>query len=274
MQTFLAEYGFWIMAMAVTGIAAGFVSGLLGVGGGIIIVPVLDIVLGLLGVDPAIRIKIAVATSLATIIATSLSSARSHYRREAIDFELLKLWGPAIFVGVLIGTSIAGLVAGWVLTLVFATTALLVAANMLLRAKSPQIMEDFPNKAIRALLGVVVGLISAMMGIGGGTLSVPILSAFGYDIRRAVGTASAIGFIIAIPATLGYIISGWSVQTLPPMSLGYVNLAAFAAIVPLSMLMAPVGAAVAHAIPRRLLAYGFGLFLIAISIKMFLSLAG
>lgn len=272
MENFIADYGIWIVAMAATGLASGFIAGILGVGGGIIIVPVLFIVLGVFGVDESIRMKIAVATSLATIMATSWSSAKSHYRHDAIDSALLRNWGPAIFVGVVIGTLTAGTVNGRVLTAVFAVTALLVALNMVFRANSPQLASDFPNAAVKGVLGIVVGLVSAMMGIGGGTLSVPILTAFGYDIRRAVGTASAIGFIIAIPATIGYVINGWSVPNLPPLSLGFVNLAAFACIVPLSMLMAPVGAKVAHALPRRLLSYAFGFFLALTAAKMFQSL--
>ena len=272
MQDFIVQYGAWIAAMAATGIAAGFVAGLLGVGGGIVIVPVLDAVLGAFDVDISIRMKVAVATSLATIVATSWASARSHRQHKAVDFELLKTWGPAIFAGVVLGNLLAGLVDGRVLTLVFAITALLVAGNMILRADSHKLRDGFPNPIVKAGLGVVVGLISAMMGIGGGTLSVPILTAFGTDIRRAVGTASAIGFIIAIPGAIGYIIAGWNVSGLPPFSLGFVNVAALVAIIPLSMLTAPFGARAAHALPRRVLAYGFGAFLILTSAKMFFTL--
>ncbi len=269
---FITEYGAWIAAMAATGLVAGFVAGLLGVGGGIVIVPVLDAVLAAFHVDISIRMKVAVATSLATIIATSWASASSHRKHKAVDVDLLKSWGPMIFIGVVVGTLIAGFVDGRVLTLVFAVTALAVAANMILRADSHKLTDGFPNAGVKAGLGVVVGTISAMMGIGGGTLSVPILTAFGTDIRRAVGTASAIGFVIAIPGTIGYIIAGWGAAGLPPFSLGYVNLAALIAIIPLSMLTAPWGAKAAHTIPRKYLAYGFGIFLVATSIKMFWSL--
>lgn len=146
------------------------------------------------------------------------------------------------------------------LSAIFAIVALGVAANMLLRADNHKPTDGFPNKPVKAGLGLAIGTISAMMGIGGGTLGVPILSAFGYDIRRAVGTASAIGFIIAIPGALGYILTGWGKPGLPPLSLGYVNLVAFALIIPLSMV-----AAMAPRSPtpsRRYLSYGFAAFLL------------
>ncbi len=262
----------WVVAMGLTGLLAGFVAGLLGVGGGIVIVPVLDTVLGSFGVDPSLRMKVAVATSLATIIATSWASAASHRRHKAVDMDLLRSWGPFIFIGVVIGTALAGVVDGRVLSAVFAVVALAVAANMLFRADNHKLADGFPNTAVKAGLGLLTGTISAMMGIGGGTLGVPILSAFGYDIRRAVGTASAIGFIIAIPGALGYVITGWGKAGLPPLSLGYVNLVAFALIIPLSMVAAPYGAKVAHAIPRRYLSYGFAGFLILTAGKMIWSL--
>lgn len=265
----LLDYSLFIAAMAFAGLVGGFVAGLLGVGGGIIIVPILYFVLDGMGVDDDIRMKIAVATSLTTIVFTSLSSARSHYRRDAVDFALLKSWGIPIFVGVVAGTIVGGNVNGLVLTMVFAVVALLVAANMVLRANSVALSDGFPNGIVKVICGYCVGMISAMMGIGGGTLSVPILTAFGFDIRRAVGTASAIGFIIAIPGTIGYAIAGWNDPDLPAGSLGYVNLLALVALAPLTMLVAPVGARVAHKIERKTLGYVFAVFLAVTSLRMF-----
>ncbi|MFV0334932.1 MAG: sulfite exporter TauE/SafE family protein [Tropicimonas sp.] len=272
MQDIIADYGMWIAAMIFAGVVGGFVAGLLGVGGGIVIVPVLYFVLGGVGVPDAVRMKVAVATSLATIIFTSLSSARSHYKRGAIDFSLLKSWGLPIFIGVVCGTTIGGQVDGLVLTTIFAVVALLVALNMIVRANNSALTDDFPNIGVKSVAGVFVGLISAMMGIGGGTLSVPILTAFGFDIRKAVGTAAAIGFIIAIPGTVGYALAGWGEAELPTGSLGYVNLIALIALIPLTMLIAPLGAKVAHVIPRRMLSYAFAAFLGVTALRMFIDI--
>ncbi|MGV8853924.1 MAG: sulfite exporter TauE/SafE family protein [Devosia sp.] len=266
---FLAQYGVFILAMCGAGIFGGLIAGLLGVGGGIVIVPVLYFVLGALDTPEDLKMKIAVATSLATIVVTSLSSARSHASRGAVDYDLLRAWALPVVLGVVVGTLLASIAKGWVLTLIFATVALLVAINMIARGKDARIWADFPNQAVKFGSGSIVGLISSMMGIGGGTLSVPILTGVGYDIRRAVGTASAIGFLIAIPGTIGYVLTGWTAVGLPPGSLGYVNLLAFVALVPLTALFAPVGARLAHTIPPRALAYAFGGFLIVTSLKMF-----
>lgn len=260
----------WGAAMVVAGLVGGLLAGLLGVGGGIIIVPVLYHLLTALDIDADVRMKIAVATSLSTIIATSIVSVRSHARRGAVDPALLRSWGVPIFMGVLLGTFIGGYSEGWVLTLVFAVIALLVAVNLMV--STGQLREGFPNAPVKAGAGVFVGMISAMMGIGGGTLSVPILSAVGYDIRKAVGTAAAIGFLIAIPGTLGYMWAGYGNPSLPPMSLGYVNGLAAAVLIPLTMLMAPVGARLAHSVDRKWLKRSFAAFLVLTSARMFYDL--
>jgi hypothetical protein len=271
---FIADYGVFAAAMIFAGLLGGLVAGLLGVGGGIVIVPVLYFVLGGMGVDEGLRMKIAVATSLTTIIFTSLSSARSHHSKGAVDFGLIKAWALPIFVGVVAGTLFAAYVPGLVLTGVFAVVALLVAINMTLRARSPAIADDFPHPVFKALSGIFVGAISAMMGIGGGTISVPLLTAFGFDIRKAVGTASALGFVIAIPGTIGYVLAGLGAPDLPAGSIGYLNLIALVALVPLTMLVAPLGARLAHNIPRAALSYAFAAFLTLTAVRMGWDVAG
>jgi uncharacterized membrane protein YfcA len=175
-------------------------------------------------------------------------------------------------VGVIIGTAVAGLVSGHVLTAVFATVALIVALNMGIGAGAFTIAKQLPGKLGLNSLGVVIGAVSAMMGIGGGTLTVPTLSLFGYPIHRAVGTASALGLVIAIPGTIGFMITGWNQPTLPPFCIGYVNWAGFLLIVPSSILAAPWGARTAHAISRQALSRAFAVFLAITAVKLFMSL--
>lgn len=265
------DYG-WLAALSVallaTGVVAGILAGLLGVGGGIVIVPVLYHLFSLLDIDPSVRMHMAVGTSLATIIPTSIVSARAHHSRGAVDIELLKSWGPAVLVGVLIGTTIGGFVKGQVLTGVFAVVALAVAANMAFRPEGSTVGDHLPGGGWQHAIGVVIGVFSAMMGIGGGTLSVPILGAFSYPIRRAVGTASAIGLIIAVPGAAGFMFAGLDVPARPPASLGYVNLIGFALIVPATVLAAPFGARIAHAINPGMLRKAFALFLFLTSLRM------
>lgn len=256
-------------AMLGTGLVGGVMAGLLGVGGGIVIVPVLFHILTGMGIDEDIRMHIAVGTSLATIILTSASSARSHFKRGSVDTALLKSWGVPIFVGVVIGSAISLFVEGQVLTIVFAVVALIVSANMTFRPDGWTVRDSLPTGIARHAIGAGIGTFSTMMGIGGGTLTVPILTACNYPIRRAVGTASAIGLIIAIPGTAGFIWNGLDAANLPPFSFGFVSLIGFALIVPISVLAAPLGARIAHAIPTGLLRKAFALFLFVTAIRMF-----
>jgi len=260
------------VAMLVAGLAAGFVAGLLGVGGGIVIVPVLFQVFSILGIDPAVKMHLAVGTSLATIVLTAALSTRAHYRRGSVDTTLLRSWGPAVLIGVLIGSVLAGYVSGETLTAVFAVVALIVAAHMALTPEGTTLARKLPGGAAKLGIGGVIGVISTLMGIGGGTLSVPILSLFNYPIRKAVGTAAAIGLIIGVPGTIGFVASGLGTSGLPPLSFGYVNLVGFALIVPASMLTAPQGARVAHTIPHAWLRRAFAAFLFLTSLRLFYTL--
>ena len=277
MGAILAGYTFWqlvllICGLSLTGIVAGVIAGLLGVGGGIVIVPALYHVFSLLGMDEAIRMHLAVGTSLATIVATSTRSLRAHRERGAVDLDLLRQLGLPIIGGVLAGTLMAGVAEGGALMAVFAIVALIVSAHMAFGRETWRIGDKFPTGAGRMLIGVVIGWISVLMGIGGGTLGVPILSLYNVPIHRAVGTATGFGLIIAIPGTIGMIVSGWGASNLPPFSLGYVNLIGFALIVPATVLAAPWGAALAHRISRPALRRAFALFLGFTSLRMALDL--
>jgi uncharacterized membrane protein YfcA len=269
LETDIAFLGLLAAMLLAVGLAAGVLAGLLGVGGGIVIVPALYHVLGLVGIDEGVKMHLAVGTSLATIIPTSIASTRAHLRRDAVDLALLRNWGPAIAVGVVVGAALTGIVRGEVLTAVFAVVALAVALHMALSPERLRVADHLPGGAARAGMGALIGLFSTMMGIGGGTLTVPTLVLCNYPIRRAVGTAAAIGLIIAVPGTVGAVVNGWSVRGLPPLSLGYVSLLGLVLIVPATMLTAPLGARLAHAMRTRALRLAFALFLGITSVRMF-----
>ncbi|MGE0445441.1 MAG: sulfite exporter TauE/SafE family protein [Vicinamibacterales bacterium] len=258
-----------VLVLLGAGAVAGVTAGLLGVGGGIVLVPVLWTLFTSMGVDEGVRMHLAVGTSLATIIATSASSVRAHHRRGAVDVGLLRQWGPWILGGVLVGTAVAGAVRGRVLTLVFACAALVVAGYMGLGRAEWRVAQQLPRGGVRAIIAGVIGALSAMMGIGGGTLSVPLLSLFGYPIHRAIGTAAAIGFLIGVPGAVGFAIAGWNAPRLPPFSVGYVSLIGFALIFPTSTLLAPYGARLAHRLDTRYLRRVFAVFLAVTALRMF-----
>lgn len=269
METDIAFLVLLAAMLLAVGLAAGVLAGLLGVGGGIVIVPALYHVLGLVGIDEGVKMHLAVGTSLATIIPTSIASTRAHLRKDAVDLALLRSWGPAIAVGVIVGAALTGFVRGEVLTAVFAVVALAVALHMAFSPERLRMADRLPGGAVRAGMGALIGLFSTMMGIGGGTLTVPTLVLCNYPIRRAVGTAAAIGLIIAVPGTIGAVVNGWGVRGLPPLSLGYVSLLGLVLIVPATMLTAPLGARLAHTIRTRALRLAFALFLGITSVRMF-----
>ncbi|GGB53047.1 UPF0721 transmembrane protein [Roseibium aquae] len=259
-----ASVGTFLMfagALLSTGAIAGVIAGLLGVGGGIVIVPVLYYMFTLLGVDEAVLMHVAVGTSLATILATGLSSTLSHWKRGSVDLDLLKSWWWAIALGVLAGGTLAGNISGGALTAVFGVVALGVAANMMFRKDGAALADKLPGAPLKQVLGGLIGGISVMMGIGGGTLGVPTLTLFNYPIRKAVGTAAAIGLIIAVPGTLMSIYFGWNQYKPQPYALGYVDLLGVALIIPTSTLFAPLGAKIAHTINPSSLKLVFALFL-------------
>lgn len=260
--------------MLVTGAAGGVIAGMLGVGGGIVIVPVLDLVLAALGVDADVRMHVTVATSLATIIPTAISSSRAHEAKGAVDHDQLKHWAIAIFLGAIAGVVLASRVSGDVLSAVFGIVALLVAIKMLLPLEGKHLADAIPGGVAGQTIPFAIGGISSMMGIGGGTLSVPVMTLFNVPIHRAVGTAALFGLLISAPATVAFVIAGWNVEGLPPGSLGYVNLIGLAIIAPVSYLTAPWGARIAHALSKRKLSLMFGLFLTVVAVRMLLRAFG
>jgi len=257
-----------IVAMILTGAVAGVLAGLLGIGGGIVIVPALEAALAIVGVDASVRMHIAVATSLATIIPTSISSASAHYRRGAIDTDVVRYWSPFILLGAVVGIVIAANVTGQVLAAIFAVVALSVAINMMRPSQEKTIWSEVPHGATGLAIPTGIGTISTLMGIGGGSMSVPAMTLMSKPIHVAVGTSALLGLVIAVPATAGYVIAGWNNELLPEWSLGYVSLVGFAAITPATVLFAPLGAKLAHALSRRWLSLLFGFFLFVVAIRM------
>jgi uncharacterized membrane protein YfcA len=257
------------VAMLATGAVAGVLAGLFGIGGGIVIVPVLETTLGFIGVDPAIRMHVAVGTSLATIIPTSISSARAHHMRKSVDVEIVRRWAVFVLLGALLGAWIASRVHSDVLAIVFATLALLVALKMLFLPESRNFTEAVPRGPLVPVIPTSIGCFSSMMGIGGGTFSVMTLTLFNEPIHRAVGTAALFGLVISLPGMLGFVAAGWGDPRIPAGSLGYVNLIGFACIAPATVLAAPLGAKIAHAFSARRLNMLFGAFLIIASVRLF-----
>lgn len=262
------ELGTFAAGLFIAGIVGGLVAGLLGVGGGIVVVPVLYHVLALLGIDESVRMHIAVGTSLATIIPTSFSSTSAHSRKSAVDWALLWRWTFPMLLGVVAGSAAAGIVGGRALTLIFVCVALPVAAHLAFNNENRRLADRLPGGAKELLLPAAIGGVSTMMGIGGGTVGVPIMTLFGVPIHRAVGTAAAFGFIISIPGTIGSIITGWHAYGLPPYSLGYVNLLGLLLIAPASFFVAPTGASLAHMIDRRRLRIVFAGFIAITAARM------
>ena len=266
----------WLITLALallfTGAIAGILAGLLGVGGGIVIVPVLYVLFTYLGIDESIRMHVAVGTSLATIIPTSLISSRAHFKKGSLDVQLLKHLIPSLIVGVIIGAIASGYLSGELLTVVFASVALLVAINMAYKKDKAQPLPRLPGPLGTGFIGALIGGVSTLMGIGGGTLSVPILSAFGVAMHTAVGTGAALGVVISFFGSIGFLLNGIGVENLPPMSVGYINLIGLLLIIPATMLIAPLGAKIAHKINAKVLRQLFALFLMITSLRMFYGL--
>jgi uncharacterized protein len=260
-------------AMLLTaGVVAGVLSGLLGVGGGIVIVPVLYHGFSQLGIDPDVRTHVAVATSLAIVTVTAARSARLHYARGAVDTELLARWWPPVVIGSVLGTTLAASIGGRTLAGLFGVVALLVALHMAFGRESWRLADAPPVGGARWPVAGGVGFLSAMMGLGGGTVGVPTLTLLGVAMHRAVGTAAGLGSAIAVPGAIGLALAGLGIAGRPPGCVGYLNVWGFALITPTTWLAAPLGARFAHAISQQTLRRGFAFFLALASLRMLVDL--
>jgi uncharacterized membrane protein YfcA len=259
-----------LFVLSLAASVAGFMAGLLGVGGGIIIVPALYYAFTVLDFDIATRMHLSVGTSLAIIIPTSIISAKTHMEYDAVDFKLVKSFGIFILFGVIAGTFLAVNLKTPAFILFFSIMAFIVGLffiffrEQLLR--NPKMISD----SAKNISGVIIGFISVLLGIGGGSLMVPFMRTFGYDIRRSIGTAAGVGFLIAVFGTITMITGGKIVNNInTPYSLGYVNLLGFLVFVPVTMIMARIGAKAVYKIDKNILSKIFGIFLIIVSIRSF-----
>jgi uncharacterized protein len=271
-EILLPEFYIYFVGLLVTGVVAGLIAGLFGVGGGIVIVPTLFWIFTSLKFPDEILMHMAIGSSLATIIPTSIASARAHYRKGSIDIDVIKKWGFGIFLGALLGGFSGKFFNANELKYIFAIVAFIVAFNMFI--KNPlKFRNKFPqSKIINTLTSLIVGFVSSLMGVGAGTIGVPSLVSLSIPIHKAIGTAAALGLFISIPATIGLAFSGFDVPNRPPLSIGYVNLIAFFIMFPLTVFFAPIGVKIAHLINQRMLKIIFGIFLIITSTKMLISI--
>lgn len=261
-----------IVLLASLGAVAGFLAGLLGVGGGIILVPGLYAVFNFLqpnmGFDVTHLMHLSVGTSLAIIIPTGFSSALAHHKRGSVDFNLIKMIAGGIVVGVIFSTWVVQGLDALTMKMIFASAILVLAIIMIANPARFQISQEEPKQPFSSLAGFVIGGLSTLIGIGGATLSVPYLSLHGVPMHRAVGSASAMGLVIAVPAAIGFMIIGSGQNNLPPFSVGYVNFMAWAAIIPVSVSIAPLGVRVAHKISVKRLKVTFAIFMMVVALNM------
>lgn len=266
-------HDFWLLIplLLATGVFAGILAGLLGVGGGIIIVPILFHLFTSFGVETSLAMPLAVGTSLSTIVLTSIVSSRKHYAKGGIDMPLVRAWALPVLIGVGIGALLPTVVDGAQVKTVFGVMLVLVSLHMLAGSYwKLELMEHLPPRPVQFGAALGVGGLSALLGIGGGTLMVPLLTTFAFPIHRAVSTASLFGLIISVPATVLYVANGWGIADLPPLTTGYVNWAAFTVLVPMTMWFAPLGVKLAYRLNVPQLKRAFSVFLCIVGLKMVL----
>jgi len=255
--------------MALTAVPVGFVAGLFGIGGGLITVPFLYYVFESLGIDQAYLMHLAVGTSFAIIIPTSTASVLTHHKFKAVDFNIVKNYGVFVVLGVIVGTIFAASLKTKSLVLFFSIIILFLGIYLLLLKEKEKDLIIEMKLTLKIILGFIVGFISAPMGIGGAVMNVPILKFFGYSINKAIGSAAAIGFLIALFGAVGFLISGSYLKTNLPLSIGFLNIPAFLIFIPITTFMARIGARTVHRIDKNKISKFFGIFLLLIAAKFF-----
>lgn len=267
-----AELTELVAALALSGGVTGLLAGLFGVGGGAVIIPVLYQAYAILGLGETVRMHVCIGTAMAVIVPTAIRSFLAHHKRGSVDMAVVKSWLVPMPIGVAAAAVLAASLSGQALSGVFATIVALVAVRLLFGRESWRLGDDLPGNPLRALIGAIIGFLSTLMGVGGGIMVNTFMTLYGRTMIQAVGTSSAIGLVVSIPAVVGYIWAGWGVAGLPPLSAGYVNLLGMAVLVPVSVLAAPYGVRIAHALSQRMLQVGFGIFLSLVAVRFFLVL--
>lgn len=259
-------------ALLIAGGVAGVLAGLFGIGGGAVLVPVFYQMLGALEVDEAIRMHLSVGTSLAIIVPTSLRSFMGHKAKNAVDMDFLKSSMIAVPFGVLLATFLVAGASSSMLRIIFAICSLVIAMRLLFGKDEWKLANDIPRGIGMYVSGSVIGFFSTFMGIGGGVFNNTFMTLFGRPIHQAVATSSGVGVLISIPGMLGYIWAGWGVTSLPPFSIGFINVLMVLIIIPVTLMVAPIGVKLAHSMSKKKLEIGFGIFLILVAARFFASL--
>jgi uncharacterized protein len=264
-----AELAELVVALALSGTVTGLLAGLFGVGGGAVIIPVLYEAYAFLGLGASVRMHVCIGTAMAVIVPTAIRSFLAHHTRGSFDMAVVRGWLIPMPIGVAVASVLAASLSGRALSGVFATIVSLVAFRLLFGRENWRLGADLPGNPLRAVIGVVIGFLSTLMGVGGGIMVNTVMTLYGRTMIQAVGTSAAVGLVISVPAVIGYIWAGWGVPGLPPLSAGYVNLLGMAVLVPVSVLAAPYGVRLAHALSQRRLEIGFGIFLTVVAIRFF-----
>lgn len=254
--------------LVVTSAFAGLVAGLLGIGGGIVLVPAFLFVFETLGYASPQLMQICLATSLATIIVTSMRSVLSHHRKGAVEWAILRGWAPGIAIGALIGVMIAARLRSDFLQALFGCIAVLIGLYFAFGKREWRLAGAMPGGAIRAVLSPLVGFLSVLMGIGGGSFGVPLMTLCSVPIHRAVATAAGFGLLIALPSVLAFLLVPVPEAVRPPLTLGSVNLGAFVIAISMTLLTAPLGARLAHALDEKTLRRSFAVFILVVAANM------
>ncbi len=256
--------------MAITAIPVGFLGGLFGIGGGLITVPFLYYIFNSIGIDQQYLMHLAVGTSFAIIIPTSAVSVLTHHKYKAVDFDIVKSYGIFVILGVIVGTIFATSLKTKSLVLFFSIVIFFLGIYLLLLKEKEKNILIKIKLHLKIILGFIVGFISAPMGIGGAVMNVPILKFFGYSINKAIGSAAAIGFLIALFGAIGFLITGNYLKTNLPLSIGFLNIPAFLIFIPITTFMVRIGARTVHKIDKKKISKFFGIFLLVVATKFIL----